>query len=82
MSDNTPSRYVSMRAAAKLLGVPYPTFRKCFLAGFYPFGWYRVSQYRMKFLRSDIEDYAASMMPEKVVNLPQGESLEAVRVER
>ena len=77
-----PSKYVSMRQAAALLSIPYATFRKNFLAGFYPFTWYRVTPYRMKFKRADIEAYVAAMEPEQLCTLHQGESLAAARVER
>ena len=79
---STPSKYLSMSAAARLLGVPYASFRKHFLENFYPFSWYRVSPYRMAFLRSDIEEYAASIEPEPLVSLKAGEEVKAVRAER
>lgn len=79
---STPSKYVSMSGAARLLGVPYASFRKHFLENFYPFTWYRISPYRMAFLRSDIEEYAASIEPEPLVSLQAGEKVEAMRAER
>lgn len=77
----TPSKFLSMSAAARLLGVPYASFRKNFLSNFYPFSWYRVSPYRMAFKRADIELYAASIEPEPLVRLPEGETLTGARRE-
>lgn len=78
----TQSTYVSMSGAARLLGVPYASFRKNFLSGFYPFLWYRISPFRMAFRRADIETYAQSVEPSPLVTLKDGEQVEAVRAER
>lgn len=78
----TQSTFISMSAAARLLGIPVPTFRKNFMTGFYPFLWFRISPYRMGFRRADIENYAASIEPVPLVSLKDGEKVEAVRTER
>lgn len=78
---STPSKFLSMSGAARLLGVPYASFRKHFLEGFYPFSWYRVSPYRMGFKRSDIEAYAAAIEPEPLVRLDEGVTLKDARPE-
>ena len=79
--DNRNSKYVSMREAARMLDVSYSAFRASFLRGFFPFELVRVTAYRNKFRRDDIEAYAAALEPEKIVTLPAGEVLTDARSE-
>ena len=70
--DNRNSKYVSMREAARMLDISYSAFRASFLRGHFPFKLVRVTAYRNKFRRVDVEKYARSLEPEKIVTLPEG----------
>lgn len=80
MAEN-PTEYISMREAARMCCVPLSTFRTSFLQGFYPFKLYRVSTYRNKFRRDDVQAYVDAQ-EERIVELPEGAQITAMGVER
>lgn len=81
MAEKSPSKFISMREAARLCGVPVSTFRTSFLQGFYPFQLYHVSTFRNKFLREDVEAFVDAQ-EERIVELPEGAQITAMGVER
>jgi len=80
MADESHSKYISMREAARLCGVPVSTFRASYLANFYPFRLHRVSTFRNKFLRADVEAFVEAQET-RIVELPEGEQITAASVE-
>lgn len=81
----TPSsfhKYLSMRQTAALLGISYTAFRQSFMRGHFPFKLVKVTAFRYKLRRDEVEQYILSLEPEKLVTLKEGESVAAVRAER
>lgn len=80
MSKN-PSKYVSWRKAASMVGLSFPAFKHSYQTGFFPFRAIRISVYRTGFRREDIEEFCDAE-PSRIIPLEDGESLTAMRVDR
>lgn len=82
--DNTmqekKSQFVSQRQAAAMCGMTIQTFQRSYAAHFFPFRMYALSAFRNGFKRADVEAFVEAQ-EQRVVDLPAGESITAVRVE-
>ena len=77
----SPSKYVSMTEAARMCDVSLHAFRASFNAGFFPFPMYRVTAFRNKFKREDVEAFLEAQ-EQRLVHLSAGEKITAAGIER
>lgn len=74
------AQFISQRKAAAMCGMSIQAFQRSFAAHFFPFKMYQISAFRNGFKREDVEAFVEAQ-EQRVVDLPAGESITAVRVE-